>query len=167
MKYAVHTPAQAERDKIGSKLAFSKTEINCPVCNTFMKLPEIHTVTGYGFDPENLTFNGVKIKRLDSIKIKGFDELFEVVERSNCLYIELEPAQYIRLESMNVTAHHPKKNELEEAEEEMNKAKEELELLIRIRPSSLDEVHNDKIQRIIDGYYTARKHYEELKEQNL
>jgi len=118
-----------------------------------------------GFDPANLTFDGVKIKEGDEVLVNLFadkdptDPVFFEVEYSeqDGLYINTQmdlcsnPAP-MPLQCLNVTCHYPQKTELEKAMETMNSIEQQL----------YDE--KDVLSSELDHYYQARKKVEELEE---
>lgn len=99
-----------------------------------------------GFNPENLTFDGVKIKEGDEVELYSH-HVHTVESLAGRLVIDLY--DIIPLSNFNVIAHYPK-SELEEAELELQKAKREIAGF-----TVTDEQ--------FDRYYQARKKVEESK----
>jgi hypothetical protein len=128
-----------------------------------------------GFDPENLTFNGVKIKEGDRIGILNAEGKYEVkfnkglpghlgidIMENNSTRKSRNDKYNLTLGSLNITAHHPKKDkELERLEGEVEKAIKELIY-------GVNNAHRGgiSIQALFDRYYQARKELEKYKSNN-
>lgn len=134
--------------------------------------------TKKGFDPENLTFDGVRIKEGDQVTINNsadyevvasikvamgngetYKRLFESlgIIRPSAYDIQMVQDVYIPLCELNITAHHPKQSELEKAQD--NLLGKEYELIYDLQNSPCIGDPAEKLDR----YYQARKKVEELK----
>lgn len=104
----------------------------------------------FGFDPENLTFDGVEICADDEIQLYNGEraKVWYVATLPGSLYIRLSPGQWMTLKNLNITAHFRQKNRFELLQEEL------LEL----------EKHNDKTA--LDEYYKKRTEYENIIEES-
>jgi hypothetical protein len=121
-----------------------------------------------GFDPENLTFDGVEIKEGDEVEVnktnwKGtvscFKNRLSLVVRTAMTKNKTMDNVFMPIDCLNITAHHPKKDkELERLEAEYSKSAYRL-----YSDSLLDE---DYYSETLDRYYQARKKLEEYKNNN-
>jgi hypothetical protein len=106
-----------------------------------------------GFDPENLTFDGVEIKSGDKVKVKGYINKYKVAVEGHHLVVDFGPedeVSYFVLKALNITAHYPAKNkELERLEEELIEATKTI-----LKDGCLNHSY-------LDDYYQARKALEE------
>lgn len=114
-----------------------------------------------GFNPETLTFDGVKIKQGDEVLV--FGERFGVVD-APALSVNIfqhhpnrQNDEYLLvLEMLNITAHYPKQSGLEIAREELHKL--EYELVYDLSHTTYIDKPEEKLER----YCELKKRLEEL-----
>jgi hypothetical protein len=158
-------------NKLGYKFSWYLANKNdnidnwCPIVENLESVEEIKTT---GFDPENLTFNGVKIKEGDRIELSTrFIYTVQKYHTDDGLFIDLfesdDSVTYqIMLIDLSPKLHYPKKDkELERLEGEVEKAIKELIY-------GVNNAHRGgiSIQALFDRYYQARKELEKYKSNN-
>jgi hypothetical protein len=125
--------------------------------------------TKKGFDPENMTFDGVEIKAGDIVKVTNYDDSELLVDDD----LEVDFAGYgcVKIAWLNITAHYPQKSELEKLEGELKEIQDAI--LHTVMGSQLDAIENGDlnakyngatVEELFDRYYQARKTLENLKD---
>jgi hypothetical protein len=110
-----------------------------------------------GFNPENLTFDGVEIKEGDTIKFAENFVEYNVERFNGNLYVSFNNYRF-PLEGVNVIAHYPAKDkELERLEGELQEAKEKV---------WGNREFGTPMEKVLDRYYQARLALEEYKAKN-
>lgn len=120
-----------------------------------------------GFDPENLTFDGVKIEVGDEVEISNISSKFKVNTDGDTLAMIMKGVQgnqyqvLIPICFLNITAHYPKPKKDEELER-LESEFQSIDETIFNNSSMLRSEH----ELCLDRYYQARKHLEDYKSKN-
>lgn len=123
------------------------------------------TYPDVGFDPDNLTFDGIEIKKGDKVQIGNDCDKYEVDVDDN--YIPSRKGIYVGemqeggvwydIQCFNIVAHYPKQSELEKAKEELGNIYKQIKN---------EQYLNTNIDDYLEHYYQARKQLEELENNN-
>lgn len=123
-----------------------------------------------GFDPENLTFDGVPILEGDEVIIRMQGMYAVAKSAADKLGIILCDEYFMYLEALNIQNHLPKqKSELEIAEEELerlNRIKNQKEGALLVRCVRGGSITKKEFEDLINGLYKAWKDLENFKSKN-